>query len=94
MGLSIALLVPMYVEAVNIALFACLFLLNGQAKTAVKLLLFFGVLAALSYVPQNTGAFAGVVLPVSFNERTGKTKTAAKFGYHAFGDVPFFSDAR
>lgn len=66
MGFSIALLVPMYVEAVNIALFACLFLLNGQAKTAVKLLLFFGVLAALSYVPQNTGAVAGVVLPVSF----------------------------
>ena len=64
MGFSIALLVPMYVEAVNITFFACLFFLNGQAKTAVKLLLFFGVLAALSYVPQNTGAVAGVVLPV------------------------------
>jgi len=66
MGLSIVAFVPLYVEAVNITLFACLFLLNGQAKTAVKLIVFFFVLAALSYVPQNTGALASIVLPVSF----------------------------
>lgn len=69
MGLSIALPVPMYVEAVNIALFACLFFLNGQAKTAVKLLLFFGVLAALSYMPQDAGFFGGIVLPAAFMVR-------------------------
>ena len=66
MGLSIVAFVPLYVEAVNITLFACLFLLNGQAKTAVKLIVFFFVLVALSYVPQNTGALASIVLPVSF----------------------------
>ena len=66
MGLSIVAFVPLYVEAVNITLFACLFLLNGHAKTAVKLIVFFFVLAALSYVPQNTGALASIVLPVSF----------------------------
>ena len=69
MGLSIALSVPMYVEAVNIALFACLFFLNGQAKTAVKLLLFFGVLAALSYMPQDAGFLGGIVLPAAFMVR-------------------------
>ena len=66
MGLSIVAFVPLYVEAVNITLFACLFLLNGQAKTAVKLIVFFFVLAALSYVPQNTEALASIVVPVSF----------------------------
>ena len=66
MGLSIVAFVPLYVEAVNITLFACLFLLNGQAKTAVKLMVLFLVLAALSYIPQNTGALASIVLPVSF----------------------------
>ena len=69
MGLSIALPVPMYVEAVNITFFACLFFLNGQAKTAVKLLLFFGVLAALSYVPQDAGFLGGIVLPAAFMVR-------------------------
>ena len=69
MGLSIALSVPMYVEAVNIALFACLFFLNGQAKTAVKLLLFFGVLAALSYMPQDAGFLGGIVLLAAFMVR-------------------------
>ena len=69
MGLSIALPVPMYVEAVNITFFACLFFLNGQAKTAVKLTAFFLVLAALSYIPQGTGVFSTVVLPVSFMAR-------------------------
>ena len=69
MGLSIALSVPMYVEAVNITFFACLFFLNGQAKTAVKLLLFFGVLAALSYVPQDAGFLGGIVLPAAFMVR-------------------------
>ena len=69
MGLSIALSVPMYVEAVNIALFACLFFLNGQAKTAVKLLLFFGLLAALSYMPQDAGFLGGIVLPAAFMVR-------------------------
>ena len=69
MGFSIALLVPMYVEAVNITFFACLFFLNGQAKTAVKLLLFFGVLAALSYVPQDAGFLGGIVLPAAFMVR-------------------------
>ena len=66
MGFSITVFVPLYVEAVNITLFACLFLLNGQAKTAVKLMVLFLVLAALSYIPQNTGALASIVLPVSF----------------------------
>ena len=69
MGLSIALPVPMYVEAVNITFFACLFFLNGQAKTAVKLLLFFGVLAALSYVPQDAGFLGGIILPAAFMVR-------------------------
>ena len=69
MGLSIALPVPMYVEAVNITFFACLFFLNGQAKTAVKLLLFFDVLAALSYVPQDAGFLGGIVLPAAFMVR-------------------------
>jgi len=69
MGLSIALPVPMYVEAVNITFFACLFFLNGQAKTAVKLLLFFGVLAALSYVPQDAGFWGVIVLPAAFMVR-------------------------
>ena len=69
MGLSIALPVPMYVEAVNITFFACLFFLNGQTKTAVKLLLFFGVLAALSYVPQDAGFLGGIVLPAAFMVR-------------------------
>ena len=69
MGLSIALPVPMYVEAVNITVFACLFFLNGQAKTAVKLTAFFLVLAALSYIPQGTGIFSTVILPVSFMAR-------------------------
>ena len=69
MGLSIALPVSMYVEAVNITFFACLFFLNGQAKTAVKLLLFFGVLAALSYVPQDAGFLGGIVLPAAFMVR-------------------------
>lgn len=69
MGLSIALPVPMYVEAVNITFFACLFFLNGQPKTAVKLLLFFGVLAALSYVPQDAGFLGGIVLPAAFMVR-------------------------
>lgn len=69
MGLSIALPVPMYVEAVNITFFACLFFLNGQAKTAVKLTAFFLVLAALSYIPQGTGIFSTVILPVSFMAR-------------------------
>lgn len=69
MGLSIALPVPMYVEAVNITFFACLFFLNGQAKTAVKLLLFFGVLAALSYMPQDAGFLGGIVLPAAFMVR-------------------------
>lgn len=69
MGLSIALSVPMYVEAVNITFFACLFFLNGQAKTAVKLLLFFGVLAALSYMPQDAGFLGGIVLPAAFMVR-------------------------
>ena len=69
MGFSIALPVPMYVEAVNITFFACLFFLNGQAKTAVKLLLFFGVLAALSYVPQDAGFLGDIVLPAAFMVR-------------------------
>ena len=69
MGLSIALPVPMYVEAVNITFFACLFFLNGQAKTAVKLTAFFLVLATLSYIPQGTGVFSTVVLPAAFMVR-------------------------
>ena len=66
MGFSIAVVVPMYVEVINILLSACLFVLNGQVKTAVKLTVFFFVLAALSYIPQSTRFFATVVLPVSF----------------------------
>ena len=69
MGFSITLLVPMYVELINMLLFACLFLLNGQAKTAVKLTVFFLVLAALSYIPPGTGVFSLVVLPVVFMTR-------------------------
>jgi len=69
MGFSITVFVPMYVELINVLLFACLFVLNGQAKTAVKVTVFFLVLAALSYVPQGTGVFSAVVLPVSFMAR-------------------------
>ena len=69
MGFSITVFVPMYVELINMLFFAGLFVLNGQAKTAVKLMTFFFVLAALSYVPQDTGPFAAVVLPVSFMVR-------------------------
>lgn len=69
MGFSITVFVPMYVELINILLFACLFVLNGQAKTAVKLTVFFLVLAALSYIPQGTGILSMVVLPVVFMVR-------------------------
>ena len=69
MGFSITVFVPMYVELINILLFACLFVLNGQAKTAVKLTVFFQVLAALSYIPQGTGILSMVVLPVVFMVR-------------------------
>ena len=69
MGFSITAFVPMYVELVNMLLFACLFVFNGQAKTTVKLTTFFLVLAALSYIPQGTGIFSTVVLPVSFMAR-------------------------
>ena len=69
MGFSITAFVPMYVELVNMLLFACLFVFNGQAKTAVKLTTFFLVLAALSYIPHGTGIFNTVVLPVSFMAR-------------------------
>ena len=69
MGFSITAFVPMYVELVNMLLFACLFVFNGQAKTTVKLTTFFLVLAALSYIPQGTGIFSTVVLPISFMAR-------------------------
>ena len=66
MGFSIVVIVPMYVEAINIVLFACLFILNGQAKTAVKLLLFFLALAVCSYIPQDAGILNTVVAPLAF----------------------------
>ena len=70
MGLSVTVLVPMYVECINMLLFACLFFFNGQKKTAAKLTGFFLVLAALSsIIPQGTGIFSTVVLPVVFMTR-------------------------
>ena len=65
MGLAVVAVVPIYVEFINILLFACLFFFNGQSKTAAKLMVFFLTLFALSYVPcSSTGLFATVVLPV------------------------------
>ena len=66
MGFSITVFVPMYIELINMLFFTSLFILNRQVKTAVKLILFFLVLAALSYIPQNTGALTTIVLQVSF----------------------------
>ena len=66
MVFSITVFVPMYIELINMLFFTSLFILNRQVKTAVKLILFFLVLAALSYIPQNTGVLTTIVLQVSF----------------------------
>lgn len=69
MGLSIVLVVPLYVEAVNIALFACLFFTNGQEKSAVKLTVFFLFLIGLTYLPHNIPGVQSLILPIAFMVR-------------------------
>ena len=66
MGFSIALLVPIYVEILSAALLAFLFAANGQLKSALKLMVFFLFLAALTYLPKDLPGVSTIVLPVGF----------------------------
>ena len=51
MGLCIALPLPLYLEALNIFLFACLFFFNGQRRASLNLSILFAILAGISYTP-------------------------------------------
>ncbi|MGI5174617.1 energy-coupling factor transporter transmembrane protein EcfT [Treponema sp. OMZ 840] len=69
MGVSITLSVPVYAEVLSALLLAFLFLTNGQARTALKLMLFFLFLAGLTYLPENIPGVTSVILPVCFMVR-------------------------
>ena len=56
MSVSITVVVPMYVEILNMLLFAFLFFFNNQKKGAIKLILFFSLLISVSYT-QNINPF-------------------------------------
>ena len=66
MGVSITILVPIYVEILSAALLAFLFAANGQLKSALKLMVFFLFLAALTYLPKDLPGVSTIVLPVGF----------------------------
>ena len=66
MGVSITILVPIYVEILSAALLAFLFAANGQFKSALKLMVFFLFLAALTYLPKDLPGVSTIVLPVGF----------------------------
>ncbi|WP_428768979.1 energy-coupling factor transporter transmembrane component T [Treponema sp. HNW] len=69
MGVSITILVPIYVEVLSALLLAFLFLTNGQVRAALKLTLFFFFLAALTYLPESLPGVTSVILPVGFMVR-------------------------
>ncbi|UTC75412.1 energy-coupling factor transporter transmembrane protein EcfT [Treponema sp. OMZ 792] len=69
MGASITILVPIYVEILSAGLLAFLFLMNGQVKSAIKLMAVFLFFAALTYLPKNLSGVTTVVLPVGFMVR-------------------------
>ncbi|MEL3905809.1 MAG: energy-coupling factor transporter transmembrane component T [Treponema sp.] len=66
MGVSITILVPIYIEILSAALLAFLFAANGQIKSAVKLMTVFLFLAALTYLPKDLPGVSTIVLPVGF----------------------------
>ncbi|EFW36834.1 energy-coupling factor transporter transmembrane component T [Treponema phagedenis] len=66
MGLSITVMVPLYVEVLNMLLLAFLFFTNGQVKSAIKLMLFFLILVCLSFLPVTNGFVSNVIFPITF----------------------------
>lgn len=69
MGLSITIIVPIYVELLSALLFAFLFFTNGQEKSAVKLTVFFLFLIGLTYLPHNIPGVQSLILPIAFMVR-------------------------
>jgi len=66
MGFSVTLPVSLYLEFLNILLFAFLFFFNGQKRGAVKLVVSFLILVAITYLPQDMQIVSGIVLPIAF----------------------------
>ena len=77
MSVSITVVVPMYVEILNMLLFAFLFFFNNQKKGAIKLILFFSLLIAISYTQNIHPFFAGLLCPLSFMVRRFMTPIVA-----------------
>lgn len=66
MGVSVTIPVPIYIEILSAALLAFLFALNGQVTSAIKLMVVFLLLAALTYLPQDIPGVANIIMPVNF----------------------------